>query len=444
MTTHDHTYTIHNPSSVFYQTPNSMKKIFFPLLLAVLLTACKPSPESIMTLVDAHGKQIPKYRLDKIDPEPVDIKLSHLFKDVRIVPLETKEECMIQNVTLTLRGKYILLSTQYNFPNPARLYLFDDQGKFLREFGKPGRGPDEHSAYLAYGIRFIDDHQFLIDWNPMQIFDLSGHLLHNVDHPIDLMMDPIPVSPDIFALLGNITGYPVYQRDSIFMLYFNSNGKILKEIPRQEYPSGNGPYTSLGARSIYRYNEQLKIRNVGNDTLYALNDLEVNADAIFEDQQNSIPYNKGVSSEDLLGKCYYQVVFESDDDFLLKKNRITEYEGSVWGGGKNLGGTLKAERSFMQVSKKHNTGKYFVLKDDLTRMFPQDQLSMGWPRPTFYGNRAVFAMNAMQAIHMADSVLQRDDLSAPVRERVSDMRSQIDVESNPVLFIFTLKEKIKI
>ncbi len=68
-----------------------------PPLLILLLFSCKSTPTrtGIIEMVKVNGKEIPKINLGEVDDSATTIKLSDLFEDFRIIPLETKKEGLI-------------------------------------------------------------------------------------------------------------------------------------------------------------------------------------------------------------------------------------------------------------------------------------------------------------------------------------------------------------
>lgn len=73
------------------------------------------------------------------------VKLSDWAGEIRILPLQTTENSLIDQINrLVITDEYILVSG-------SRIWLFDSTGKFLYQIGKKGDGPGEYaSAYDAF------------------------------------------------------------------------------------------------------------------------------------------------------------------------------------------------------------------------------------------------------------------------------------------------------
>lgn len=69
------------------------------------------------------------------------IKMSELFSEIRYLPLETNPNCLIGYMNVKVFGKNILINS---FDGGGNIYRFSENGKFLNEVGKKGRGPGEY------------------------------------------------------------------------------------------------------------------------------------------------------------------------------------------------------------------------------------------------------------------------------------------------------------
>jgi hypothetical protein len=68
------------------------------------------------------------------------IFLSSIAEEISYIPLETNSECLITRIGgIVFTDHYILVSDDLN-----QLFLFNHEGKFLRQIGKKGHGPFEY------------------------------------------------------------------------------------------------------------------------------------------------------------------------------------------------------------------------------------------------------------------------------------------------------------
>lgn len=76
-----------------------------------------------------------------------EVRLSEIAREVKIVPLETKSECLVAKVS---QGMIQMVDHNLFIPCSEGLLQFTDDGKFVRSVVKRGQGPGEYSI-----IRFI-------------------------------------------------------------------------------------------------------------------------------------------------------------------------------------------------------------------------------------------------------------------------------------------------
>ena len=88
------------------------------------------------------------YTID-LDEEKVEsIPLTSIFKDVRTIILETREDCLIgriESLQVFDERIYILDSRK-----AKSLFVFDMEGKFIQKIGSYGNGPGEYNEPLDF------------------------------------------------------------------------------------------------------------------------------------------------------------------------------------------------------------------------------------------------------------------------------------------------------
>ena len=103
-----------------------------------------------------------------IDVEEIErrIEENHLVKEnVEIIPLETKEECLVGEINkLHFDGERFYVFDRHI---AKKLFVFDKNGKFLFQIGKQGKGPSEYSS--------INDIMVYPHKNQVDLLDLGAH-----------------------------------------------------------------------------------------------------------------------------------------------------------------------------------------------------------------------------------------------------------------------------
>ena len=95
---------------------------------------------------------------------------SDFFKAPKVVLLETKPECVVQNI----RSLEIYKEDIYILDDRAnKLYVFDGNGKFKRTISSPGRGHGEYMKLAAFSIDRTKEIIYLLDEATDEILKFS-------------------------------------------------------------------------------------------------------------------------------------------------------------------------------------------------------------------------------------------------------------------------------
>jgi hypothetical protein len=189
---------------------------------------------------------------------------------MKYVCLETKDECLINEASIVYVG---IVNNNFLIADLNGCYMFDSDGKFIRQVGRKGEGPGEHATI---GNVFYDDltkNIFISSTysyaDGIIVFDEKGNykktLLSNTRLPDwTILYDSIIVS--------NI---PNYLGDSMNKTAFISlNGDTLSTVANDDHFHMNGSVLSLNNKAIfYTYNSEKYYMRTFNDTIYLINHL---------------------------------------------------------------------------------------------------------------------------------------------------------------------------
>lgn len=424
-------------------------KFNLPLLLTIcviLCCSCEENENAVLRDIPFQGRTITEINLDNISPEVREYKLSELFSGFQAIPLETRPECMIGNTEIKFSKNFIFVGTQ-NVPGASKLYRFSKNGSFINEYGNEGRGPGEHTDYLPAQVTPIEEDSLLLAFwegsnENSQIFSFNGSFKGEVVHPVSLLSNIYQWSNDEWFGIGHCSGRPVYQRDSCKIIFFNNDGKILKIIPRLEYPNvkTDGYMPIGGSPSIYRYNNQWKTYIPGIDTIFKIVDKTLIPTEILNRGKKGMPYNTIMAPEQLPGKFYLEILAETENNIFIKKEVIQSAEVHQYGPGQ-WGSIITNEDQLIIIDKKSGKATYAKLIDDTFQFLPDDFLfsSLQWT-----DNPRVFisiqAINYLQAIKEPKPV---DGLTKEALEHREKLKG-ITENSNPIILTFFIKDRIRI
>ncbi|MEE4115946.1 MAG: 6-bladed beta-propeller, partial [Marinilabiliaceae bacterium] len=310
--------------------------IFIALVAAFALSSCKPPENPVLSSTKVNGNKIPVIHFENVEGEPLETNLSDIISDFEFICLETSAECLIQGAQrMAFYDDKLLVSTQ-RFPDPAPVFMFDIDGKFIKEVGKGGRGPGEHTGYMVVSVRKDRDIQINFQ-DKIQLFNNDGELLGELKEPMELCGDSYRIGDDLYFCPGSITGYPAIYRDSVMMVFHKQDGEILKSIPRLKYPPVNGAgYTPMGWKTtVYQYGDKWNIYMPSIDTLYSVNGTELQPRLIFDFGNTEQPYNEIADSKSLIGKQLYEIIAENESYWLFRNSELSslvvnEYRPGRW------------------------------------------------------------------------------------------------------------------
>lgn len=169
-----------------------IQKVFVPLLAAVLMAGCaeKGRRNDLHPLTDnSFDEECPQHIVitaDSVKPfetveneaclhvdlpqEMTETCLDTVFSSYTFVPLETKEECLIGQITKIIKcpGCYCILDR-----DNANVFLFEEDGRFRCKLGNKGHAGNEHLD--AWNIAYDSENRYVV------MLDLTGRRLLSYD-----------------------------------------------------------------------------------------------------------------------------------------------------------------------------------------------------------------------------------------------------------------------
>ena len=238
---------------------------------------------SIALLVSCISKQVDSNIIRVNDAKQVKLNLSDYVLSLEYVPLETKKECLIdRDPSFYVLDEYIVATTM------QQCFLFNRNGKFIREIGRPGRGPDEYSSTLRGEIVNEQTQTILLQgWDKRIEYSFDGTVTKNFPKIPDSSTESAYVSDSILVqgihnFIGNATN----------QLIFYNQEKVVDSIPNYQFftPMDPNAFGGFGVEfSFYRYRDELYYKNIYNDTIFRFQDKKLHPVWIFDMEQYHLP-----------------------------------------------------------------------------------------------------------------------------------------------------------
>jgi hypothetical protein len=285
------------------------------------------------------------------------INLSEIGKEISYLPLETSSLCLIEVI------EKVLLSKSFIFINDAqkRLLQFDRTGKFIRQIGSKGRGPEEYLYVYDFCINELTSEIYIFGYDKMVIFSFDGKfkkanklsfriadaiLLNNTSLMFHLPNAPGRSYFNVYSwIITDMQGTPI-QRFKNHVMRVNNVG--VSKTPIYVF-EGSARFMEHGIDTLYYFKDAIKSPYV----LFSFGDLKMDPDPLIS------PENAKVN-EGLKNKISIWTILENEEFLFFKFSK----------GGSN--------NALFAIYRK-KTEEFTFLKDDV---FKNDLNGGGkfWPK----------------------------------------------------------------
>lgn len=204
------------------------------LLLASLASCNSSTPKSLKTndgsVSIIENPDGPLYICDlKAASDTIDIPLSELIEDCRIVRFETSDEAMFNAWWINVSDNYICIRQESNV-----VKLYDKDGKYLCDVGAMGNGPGEYSMTVYDEI--IDEKGGHIFFSPfygkkIMMYGLDGKWIKDIDLPGQINKPKIEINADGTLSVVHMP----FEEGAPIAFRMDTDGKILSQVPARDY-----------------------------------------------------------------------------------------------------------------------------------------------------------------------------------------------------------------
>jgi len=259
-----------------------MKKLSLLLAVSVCLTVCTDKKlTGDYPVIDVTGK-IGEYQK---------VYCSDLFSSIELIPLETKDECLlaVPNLRPSILLNDEIIVVPYTFFWDFRIYAFDRTGKFLNQIGQKGQGPGDY--YLPANIFFDTEKPIVYVQNGnlnILAYELNGNFIRSIPIPNVEGIIPYRIS---YAGDNLFVGHLSNQGKNKFnYVLFDEEGDTVKCFPNHIFFNRKGGYNSYdGALEPFRVDERMYLKDYVNDTIYCLANSTLQPSFIFSLGKYSFP-----------------------------------------------------------------------------------------------------------------------------------------------------------
>ena len=338
----------------------------------------------------------------------IDLKLSDLLENIRVIPLETRPDVLLPGYFSTWVGeKYIVTLGE------DAIHLFTIDGKYVRKLAEQGRGPDEY-LYVSGGCVDQQERYCYISTGREYIcvIDLEkGRIVRKISTD-KYVPDELYYSDKDSTLLY----VPNIMKDSpdYDICRIALDGTLLQTVKKNTESAWANFSHLWGLNDTIRYKMQFC------DTLFLL------ADTV------KIPYCRFVTERPYSITTGYgktiSVLFENKDWLIFDCDEVRfQKEGEVILGSSKPCGYYVLDKSDFSLRK---------VKGFYGDVFDYTQADLYYFPLEFVGKRAYWNISALEF-----KELLKDKLDSPlIPEYVKELYSRLNEEDNPVLLVGDIKE----
>jgi hypothetical protein len=242
----------------------SKKKYYqFLIVLAVIVfTSCK-SRES------KYSEDEPILNIDVrngLNQKDNEFFLSDFANNIKYIPLETNDSCLLSNIS------YLCLTQENIFISDTKvLYQFDENGRFIRQIGKIGRGPGEHGSRIKFAVDELNNEIYILsDPSFISVYNFeTGKFIRNFDYNFQIASFEVFSHSDLVLFTKEFNA--LRDISSLNDVYLSDNlGNLIDSIPDKERLKNRN--NVAGYVHLYKNYQELFYMGTFKNILYRLDE----------------------------------------------------------------------------------------------------------------------------------------------------------------------------
>lgn len=344
-----------------------------------------------------------------ISESPKEIMLNELASDIRYVPLETTDDCLMNNEFYIMQytGEDIITSG---------IFHFDKNGKFLNKIGSKGQGPEEYLQDLFAFGDWKNKLLYVQNWTTLTCYGFDGTFVRSVPTP-QLNMGAAGLFDENHILYSNDIYYADKANPIQLYMVDSQNGKTVSKW--RGHLEENKKYGMILTSRDFMYNY--------DNSLFYKPALENVIFKILSPKKRQLVYKFDCSGKDI----------DVSADEVDPKKRF-QFLSVYW--AKETAQYLFVNYGMKNISR---LGIYDKEKKTFTNVTIKDNLAGGYDiHPAWTSDD-----NHLLMIYYAGGLLQDKEkrystgLLPERKKELDELLKNIKEDDNPVVILVTLKPK---
>ena len=344
-----------------------------------------------------------------ISESPKEIMLNELASDIRYVPLETTDDCLMNNEFYIMQytGEDIITSG---------IFHFDKNGKFLNKIGSKGQGPEEYLQDLFAFGDWKNKFLYVQNWTTLTCYGFDGTFVRSIPTP-QLNMGAAGLFDENHILYSNDIYYADKANPIQLYMVDSQNGKTVSKW--RGHLEENKKYGMILTSRDFMYNY--------DNSLFYKPALENVIFKILSPKKRQLVYKFDCSGKDI----------DVSADEVDPKKRF-QFLSVYW--AKETAQYLFVNYGMKNISR---LGIYDKEKKTFTNVTIKDNLAGGYDiHPAWTSDD-----NHLLMVYYAGGLLQDKEkrystgLLPERKKELDELLKNIKEDDNPVVILVTLKPK---
>ena len=344
-----------------------------------------------------------------ISESPKEIMLNELASDIRYVPLETTDDCLMNN-------EFYIMQYTWEDIITSGIFHFDKNGKFLNKIGSKGQGPEEYlQGLFAFGD-WKNKLLYVQNWTTLTCYGFDGTFVRSVPTP-QLNMGAAGLFDENHILYSNDIYYADKANPIQLYMVDSQNGKTVSKW--RGHLEENKKYGMILTSRDFMYNY--------DNSLFYKPALENVIFKILSPKKRQLVYKFDCSGKDI----------DVSADEVDPKKRF-QFLSVYW--AKETAQYLFVNYGMKNISR---LGIYDKEKKTFTNVTIKDNLAGGYDiHPAWTSDD-----NHLLMVYYAGGLLQDKEkrystgLLPERKKELDELLKNIKEDDNPVVILVTLKPK---
>ena len=347
--------------------------------------------------------------------------LSYFTEEMKIVKLEMSNEAVVGPDAVVIGEQHILVKGRAN--NPCKLFTIE--GKFITKIGAYGRGPGEYTNVYDMVLDEKNNRIYLLPWSAQSIlvYDLKGNVLDPVRLPMNVpkgkfFVDPSGKTVSVFALPWMGSPYVAWTQ--------TISGEVINGIAPGHLIIN--PRDASGTFSGFNHEIMSGKHTPNTMDMFLFTFDTTRPDTLYHYDSKANRLNpQFVADFSKRSSIEYPAYVELPHHFM--GNFSTKELKQV--GPNTVSPTL---RFFFVVEKSTLKGNFFKLKNDFL-----GDAEIGWPIYAFSDGYFSKNYDPGDLLEDLEKLLLNKKLSAPMRQKLTQLMNSISEKDNNYIFYAKLK-----